>query len=292
MSENKKKAKEKISLLISFLDEDNDDIINSIEHELLSLNEQENTILRQFISEIEKPEILDRANRIVNDNHFRFSENDFMHWLGSSEKNIFDLLLIIAKIEYPDLDCKSLKSHYNKMLKEVWASIPAESSSLDIAKLLKSFFFSLHQFKIQTSSTSTVKHIMINDVLSTKEINKLFLNIFYLCMAKDLGIPITPIMIDGLMILAFENKKPYNISFIDNEFLFFIDNTTLTPYPEAKLRERFNFNEDEVLPYTAFSKVELAVTLLNWLIAFYLKEKKEDLSRKIETLIEMIGGEV
>jgi len=288
MPEKKRKAIEKINLLISFLDEENDEILMSIEKELLSLNKQENTILKQLISDIDNPDISRRIKNIVILNNFRFSETELLHWLSINDKSLFDLLTIIAKIEYPDLDCKSLRIHYDKILKEVWTSIPAEFSPLDVAKLLKSAFFNVQKFKMLPSNSIIVRHFMINDVLQTKETNKLFLNILYICIARDLGIPIVPLMIESLLILAFENKEPYNISFIDNKFLFFIDNTTLSPYPDAKLRQKFNIKEDVDLPYERFTDTEIATTLLNWLDNLYLQNKKELLSERIKSLIEKI----
>jgi len=290
MPEKKKKAKEKISLLISFLDEENDEILQNIEHELLSLNKQENTILKQLLGDIENPEILNKVNNIVALNNFKFSETELFHWLSSSEKNLYELLTIIAEIEYPDLNGASLKLHYDKMLRDIWASIPAESSSLDVAKLLKFYLITTQKFKLAPPDSVSVKHIMINDVLNTRETNKIFLNIFFLGIARGLGIPITPLMIDGLLIMAFENKKPYTISFIDNKYLFFIDSTTLSPYPEAKLREKFSIKEEEELPVSPFSDVEIVLTLLNYLGSFYLQNKKELISDKIKSLIELIAG--
>jgi hypothetical protein len=279
---------QKIELLVSFLDEDNAEILKNIEAELFLLNEEENLILKQSVNDLENSVIANRVKNIIVLNHFRFFETELLFWLKSKNHNLFNLLTIIARIEYPELDCKSLKLYFDKMLKEIWTAIPPNISALDLIKLLKSIIYKVHDFKEIPYNLSNIKHLMINDVLIKKETNILFLNILYLSITRELGIPVVPLKINGLIILGFKNKPPYSINFLDNDFLFFIDNSSFEPYPEAKLKEKIKINSDEELTYISFTDLEIAIMLLKCLCALYEKEKNTMLSDKINGMIERI----
>lgn len=276
---------QKIELLISFLDEDNAEILKNIENELLLLNEDENLILKLSVNDIENPAIANRIKNIVTLNHFRLCETELLFWLKSRKRKLFDLLTIIARIEYPDLDSKALKEYFDKILKEIWTAIPPDVSALDLVKLLKSIIYKMHNFKDVPYNLTTIKHLMINDVFIKKETNNLFLNIIYLSIVRELDIPIVPLKINGLIILGFGNKPPYDISFFYNAFLFFIDNSSFEPYPEAKLRKKFKINVGDKLPFNTFTDAEIAIMLLKWLSALYEQDKKMMLSEKIKEMI-------
>jgi len=279
---------QKIELLVSFLDEDNAEILKNVEHELLLLNEDENVILRQILIDIENPIIANRLKNIVIHNNFRFWESTLLLWLKDPERKLFDLLAIISGIEYPNLDYKSLKSRFDKLLKEVWTAFSPEISALDVVKILKSAIFDVYKFKAILYESTTIKHFMINDVLANKETNNLFLNIFYLSLTRALQIPVVPLKINGNIMLGFENKSPYNISFLDNDFLFFIDNYLLEPYPEEALRKNFKIDIDTKLTYTSFTDTEIALMLLNWLSGLYEKDSKVLQSESIKEIIKLI----
>ncbi len=132
-------AAEKIKLLISFLDEDNEEIIENIEKELLRIDPETNNLLISQLAENENYKISERLIYITKNNLLRFFEDHLFEWVNNPDRKIFDLLFIIARLEYPALNKAALDGYYDKILKKLWLKIENESSALDVTQTIITF---------------------------------------------------------------------------------------------------------------------------------------------------------
>jgi len=291
MPQLKKKTEKEIKILSSFLDEENEEILKKIFDELLTLDEEGNKYLSLLIPDIENDSVKDKLNTIVIHNNFKLTGFKILKWLKSQEFKWFDLLIILNKIEQQELADNRIKAHYDKLLMDVWLMCSYEKNAFENAMQLRSYFFNSLNIKLVDDDKAHLKHFLLNEVFISKQTTITFLNVLYLCFACDLKFPVVPCLMDNLLLLAFENKPPYQISIFDSRFLFFIHNKTLIPYPESKLRIKYNINNDEELPCKPFSKKDVAVMMLKFLAHSYEKEKRNIYEICTQELIYNLSNE-
>ncbi len=284
---------ERIRLMVSFLDEDNEDILTNIENELLSLDPEGNNLLINEIVESNNYKVKERLLYISRQNLLRFFEHTLYEWIESKDKRIFEFLFIIAQLEYPALDKEALLKFYDKILKKIWLKIESESSALEATQAVVTFLKINFQWKIFDGQQ--IKHLHINKVFSTYELCSPMLDYLFLAIAQDLGIPITALKYEKKaktafyrhLIFAFENKEPYTISFIQQPHLFYLLPQSLMPLPEKEIREKFNIDGDE-LNLTAMHAAEIAAIFINKLAYLYKQEKQMFYAEKLEGIVERI----
>jgi len=283
---------ERIKLLISFLDEENEEIIQNIEKELLCLNPDENNMLISEIQETDIYLIKERIYYISKQNQLRFFEDSIIEWINS-DKRIYELLCIIAKLEGPALNREALDKFYDKMLKEVWLKIEDESSALEVIQTVVTFL--KKNFEWPFFDKDEVGHMLINKVLSSFKFCPPMLDFLFLAMLQDLHIPVKTLKYEKqtrnayfkFLIFAFENKEPYNISFFEQPILFYILPQTLFPIPEIELIKRYDL-PIEKLKLAEFSPGELVAVFLRKLAHLYRQEKNLIYAEKMESLTQKI----
>lgn len=286
-------AAEKIKLLISFLDEDNEEIIENIEKELLRIDPETNNLLISQLVENENYKISERLIYITKNNLLRFFEDHLFEWVNNPDRKIFDLLFIIARLEYPALNKAALDGYYDKILKKLWLKIENESSALDVTQTIITFL--KVSFEINFFEEPHIEQMHINKVFETNEFCPPMLDFLLLAIAQDLKIPVVPIGFEKktahayykFWALAFENKAPYNISFFDQPYLFFILTWSLLPIPESELFKRVELKEGGLNRH-CLSARELVVVLLRKLAYLYKSEKNLFYADKLEALMGKI----
>jgi len=290
MTLNTTKNTEELKLLVSFLDEENNDVLGSIYNELLKIDKKSNEFLSHMSTEFDTPIIYTKLKEIIALNNFRYFEEDILEAIENDEKSLFELLCIVAKVEYPNINLQSLKYHFDSIVKDIWLGLTADMSALDVANHIKYSLFNKLNIKHIPNNKVHIKHLTINDVLVEKKTINVFLNLFYLCITEALNIPVVALKIFGILVLAFENTGQYAIGFFDATYLFFIDNSTLNPYPEMHLREKFNISDSIKIETVCanYSKSALVNMLIRWFSVVYDGNGDLNKAQKLKELSEKL----
>ena len=257
--------REKIELLVSFLNETDAVAIQNITTELTSLNYEGNNILKELLHTLNSTEATKRLKRIIEVNNLRIIESDILKAAHNNKLSLLDWLCFINKLEYPDLDTAAIKTHVGKMAKDIWLRFESNDNPIDAAENLTHFFTKEGRFKIIPIEEANVKHFLLNDVLTTGEVALLFLNILYVCIAQLTGLPIVPLRLADNLFVAFENKGDYNISIISNRYLFFIDTVSFEPFAESTVPAEFRDKGSGKLVLEPHTNSTLASILIEWM---------------------------
>ena len=64
-----------------------------------------------------------RAERIIHEIQFNFTQVELKNWIYSPEKNLLKAWLLLSRFQYPDLDLASIALHIEQIVKEIWIEL-------------------------------------------------------------------------------------------------------------------------------------------------------------------------
>ncbi len=154
-----------------------------------------------------------RIENIIHDIQFEAIKNQLKTWLDSSEKDLLQGALIIAKYQYPSLDEEAIFTQIQSIRRDIWLELNDHQTAFEQVKIFNRIFFGMHGFKGDSKNYHTPAHSFINQVLERKKGNPLSLCLIYSVIAQSLDIPIYGVNLPNHFILAYMDDKHSAIKF-------------------------------------------------------------------------------
>ncbi|HSN49650.1 MAG TPA: transglutaminase family protein, partial [Bacteroidales bacterium] len=178
-----------IKALISFLDETDEQILETIQEKLFlmgrtvlpfledtahaTLNETSNNRIRTLINRIRRKDVSD----------------EFSAWLKEDSSDLLKAYIIISKLQYPDLDEEELTIEVEQMRMDAWLELNDNLTALENVKVLNHIFFQVHHFEGNKEKANVPEEQLLPAVLRSRKGNALSLGILYLIIAGKLKLP-------------------------------------------------------------------------------------------------------
>ncbi|MBC7745324.1 MAG: hypothetical protein H7096_09505 [Flavobacterium sp.] len=210
-----------IESLIRLLDDPDNEISNHVEHKLLSYGNEvvgylENAWEQSFDSILQE-----RIENLIHKIQFQNVKTELQLWhLGGS----FDLLqgmLIINKIQYPDLDDLKVINQIEDIKRDIWLQMIYEMSAIEKIKLINHVLYSDYGFTGNTINHQDPNNSFLSHVLETKKGNQISLAIIYSIIAQKLDIPVYGVNLPQHFILSYVDEGQEND--YQNGILFYIN---------------------------------------------------------------------
>ena len=201
--------KNEIQALISLLEDPDHDIYSQVRSKLVQLGVEvipdlENVWEMNFDSLIQN-----RAERIIHEIQFNFTQAELKEWITNPEKNLLKAWLLISRYQYPDLDQASITTRIEKIVKEIWIELNENLTPLEKIRLINHILFEVHGYKGNVRNFHAPQNSFINDVLNDKKGNPLSLSLLYLIIAQKCEVPIKGINLPKHFVIAYTNEELY-----------------------------------------------------------------------------------
>ena len=139
--------KNEINALISLLEDPDHDIYFQVRNKLVQLGVEiipdlENAWEMNFDSLVQS-----RAEQIIHEIQFNFTQVELKNWIYSPEKNLLKAWLLLSRFQYPDLDLASIALHIEQIVKEIWIELNDNLTSLEKTMLINHILFEVHGYK-------------------------------------------------------------------------------------------------------------------------------------------------
>lgn len=154
-----------------------------------------------------------RIENIIHDIQFEAIKNQLKTWLDSSEKDLLQGALIIAKYQYPSLEESVILAKIQSIRRDIWLELNDHQTAFEQVKIFNRIFFGMHGFRGDSKNYHTPAHSFINQVLERKKGNPLSLCLIYSVIAQSLDIPIYGVNLPNHFILAYMDDKHSAIKF-------------------------------------------------------------------------------
>lgn len=154
----------------------------------------------------------DRIENLIHDIQFESVKAQLNTWLQSSDKDLLQGAMIIAKYQYPSLDYAVIFAQIQSIRRDIWLELNDHLTAFEQVKIFNRIFFEMHGFKGDTQNYHTPQHSYINQVLERKKGNPLSLCVLYSIIAQSLDLPIYGVNLPNHFILAYMDEKQSALS--------------------------------------------------------------------------------
>lgn len=202
-----------LKALISLLDDPDDRVYSQIKEKLIEMGEDVIPFLENaWEHDSWGITFQDRVEEIIHTIQFRFIKDSLQNWRESTNNNLLEGMILIAKYQYPDLDEQKIRDKIEQMENDVWLEFNNDLTALEKVRIINHVIFDVHGFSANTKNYHAPHNSFINEVLDSKKGNPITLAILYSIIAQRQNMPLRGVNLPRHFILAYEDVTPLTIS--------------------------------------------------------------------------------
>lgn len=282
--------KDKLTVLLSLLDDPNPEIFQRIEEKLSEFPVSFIPQLEDKWLESKDPIFQERLEHVINKIQFKHVKRELVEWSKNENPNLIEGAILVNKSYNPNLLLEPIRKKIELIIHDVQLEINDQLTSLEKIKILNHFFYNIHNYHPLPPSQPTNWDGDIGTVLSQKHGNYIILAIIYAGIAQELGIPVYGINLNESFMLcyldttSFSQKNSKSVVFYINP----IDRGSI--FGHKDLEEIIFAKNLENLPryYEATSNVNLIKRLVQHEISVYKKLNLESFLPNFKELYKAI----
>ncbi|HLO57192.1 MAG TPA: transglutaminase-like domain-containing protein [Bacteroidales bacterium] len=284
--------KREILAMISLLDDNDHEVINTVT----------GTLLRQgaeVIPELEKAwegtlneKTQARLENLIQEIQFNRVKTDLGRWLKTGAEYVLEGAFYVARFQFPDITMSKMNGMIESIRKDVWLEINNNLTALEKVKILNYVIFDLHKFARNNADFYSPQNSYINQVFETRKGNPISLAIIYLSVAHKLSLPIYGVNLPKNFILAYKDEyRQHDAADESEDILFYIN-----PYNKGAVLGRreidYFISQQQIKSHPSFyipcSNVDIIVRLINNLILSFEKLGYAQKIAKMKELLEIL----
>lgn len=291
-----------IRSMVSLLDDPDNRVSQHIEEQLLQLGPPVIPLLESLWPKMETALQQDKLVQLIKRISSDAILNELKRWKESENQDLLEGVLIINKLQNPNLDRQLIDNQLDKIKLDAWLELNYDLTSFEKIKILNHVFFDVHQFKGDTDNYHNSKNSFISSVLEKKSGNPISLAIIYSIVAQRLNIPVYGVNLPQHFILGYikdlewQPLKRFNDESIlkdeqGAEIMFYIN-----PFNEGLIFSRENIykflKQLKIEPrddyFKACSNLSIVQRILRNLETSYAKENNETKLRQVQEMLKLL----
>ncbi|MDQ2177089.1 transglutaminase family protein [Marinifilum sp. D714] len=209
----------KLTALLSLLDDPTPEIYKRIENELINLPVSAIPQLEDYWLDSKSTLLQERLEQVINKIQFTHVKNELITWGKTDSQDLIEGAILVNKSYNPNLITDSIRKEIEKIKKDVWLELNDQLTALEKIKILNHFFYNIYNYQALSPNQPTNWDGDIGTVLSQKQGNYIIISIIYAGIAQELGIPVYGINLTDSVLLCYIDKNASN----KDEILFYIN---------------------------------------------------------------------
>lgn len=218
-----------IRALISLIDDPDEQIFTHVRDKLLTYGPHAIPFLENSWEEETYGLIFQsRIEQIIHEIQFENVKFQLKSWANSSEKDLLEGAIIVAKYQYSGLNEEYISHTIQQIRRDIWLELNNKQTAFEQIKIFNRIFFGTHNFHGDSKHFHSPMNSFINTVIESKKGNPLSLSLIYSVIAQSLDMPVYGVNLPNHFILAYidENgasmflpeKNEYGVLFYINPF--------------------------------------------------------------------------
>ena len=212
----------KLTALLSLLDDPTPEIYQRIENELINLPVTIIPQLEDYWLDSKSTILQERLEQVINKIQFMHVKKELMTWGKSDSPNLIEGAILVNKSYNPNLITEPIRKVIEKIKKDVRLELNDQLTALEKIKILNHFFYNIYNYQALSPNQPTNWDGDIGTVLSQKQGNYVIISIIYAGIAQELGIPVYGIHLTDSVLLCYINENE-DSSNKEQEILFYIN---------------------------------------------------------------------
>jgi len=215
----------KLHALLHLLDDNDPDVYNAVNEELKMADISALPVIEEAIIQSHSKSQQERLDDILNHLHFRKTEERVKTWAQSLNKSLLKGWYLASCLHYHDLEFDDIEKKVQEIVKDVWLELNDSLTSIEKTSILNHILFNIYEYDIDPDSPSEPENFLIHNLLKNKKGNQHSVAILYQVVAKQLLLPVFPVIFKGNYFLAYYNPSLSTEAFGigASPFLFYIN---------------------------------------------------------------------
>ncbi len=278
-----------IKALISFLDETDETILETIQEKLFLMGRVVLPSLEEAahatFNETSNNRIVSLINRIRRHD----VKDEFSAWLKTDLADLLKGYLIISKLQYPELNEEELTIEVEQMKLDAWLELNDNLTALENVKVINHIFFQLYHFEGNKENANIPEEQYLPAILNSHKGNSLSLGILYLIIARKLNLPIAGVDLPEQFILAYLADEHLQ-SPSGDEVLFYINpfKGSVFTRREVEMFLRQLKIKANIKYFTPCSNREVIIRLITALRKDYEENQNREKVEELNDLLQLI----
>lgn len=196
-----------IAHLIYLLDDPDEQIFRQVEQRIHSFGPDAIPYLEE--ASLEEGEDLrrQRLEQIINQLKQQELLEELKSWRASEEQDLLDALVILNRIEEPDVMRADMDRILDKIKLDAWLELNYDLTSYEQIKILNYILFDVHKFRGNTTDYHHIDNSLIHKVLTEKTGNPVSISIVYALIAQRLNIPVYGVNLPQHFVLGYKSSE-------------------------------------------------------------------------------------
>ena len=216
-----------IKALFHLIDDPDKEVFSSVSDRIVTYGRGIIPNLEHLWENSINEEVQERIEILIHKLHYTDLTEDFLHWKGSSYKDLLTASLLVAKFQYPELASSPVLQEVEKLRRNIWLELNNYLTPLEQVNVLTSILYNYYGLKGVEVGYQHPEEFLINKLIETKRGNAIANGVLYVMLSELLDIPIKAINIPKQFVLAYikpeYNDDGYAHEISMNRIEFFID---------------------------------------------------------------------
>lgn len=283
----------RLKAMITLLDDSDEEVVAHVTEQLLGYGSDIIPQLEFAWEHLDNHELQERVENIIHKIQFNITRDSLADWLENSRHDLLQVMLIIARYQFPDLNESRVRNHIESIRIDAWMEMNYYLTALEKVRILNHIFFRIHGFSGNTDHYNDPQNSFINKVLESRKGNPISLCVLYMIIAQRLHIPIYGVNLPQHFILAYldDTDAAEKLPLAKREPLFYIN--AFNRGMVFGRKEIDQFLQLIKLPteerfYRACDTFDIVVRVFNNLISSFEEDKKPEKVAEVAGLREMV----
>lgn len=215
-----------IKALISLLDDPNESIYKNISQRLFQEGDLVIPFLEASYGLSDNQIINSRIESILDNLRNQSFYNKFTSWVNDSGKqDLISGLNFVNQLYYTDTNLEDVKKQFDVLRQKIWIELNDNLTGFEAVKVLNSFFYDVSKFTVLKSSVKKPELFFVESLVKYKEVSVIPFIGVYCAIANSFDIPVYPVYLPGLVLMAYEDEKLAKVTYgkIEESVLFYIN---------------------------------------------------------------------
>ncbi len=182
-------ATSSIQALVQLIDDPDESVFEHVRDQLVKIGSEaipylENSWETEYYGLL----FQNRIETIIHNIQFDEVKSKLEEWVQSTEKDLLQGAIIVAKYQYPGLDESKIHESLQMIRRDIWLELNDHQTAYEQVKIFNKVFFGLHHFQGDNQNFHSSVNSYINTVLDSKKGNPLSLCLIYSIIAQSFGV--------------------------------------------------------------------------------------------------------
>ncbi|MEZ4883840.1 MAG: transglutaminase family protein [Chitinophagales bacterium] len=195
-----------LKYLLYLLEDEDKEVYTNISTKLVSYS---TTILPQLEDAYDESLITgnvlleERLIQVMDKINYELVSKSFQNWLQNHPNDLLQAMILIAKYQYRDLNEQRIQENIEEIVNNIDFEISRYNPPLQSVSIINKVLYDTYEFTTVANKENAEKHFALNHILSLKKGVPVSIAILYLIIASKLDIPISGILLNNNLVLAY-----------------------------------------------------------------------------------------